>query len=98
MAVLDDTELPLLDEGAALSPQIETEEGKQLVVEALRDAEILDRDLDVVDDRFHQFMLTNRVPSNVLRCRPFTESLFNSFALQALDLLSKPSILVPKLL
>lgn len=50
MHVLDHLELVLVDDSGALASQVEAQQRQQLVVERLCDANILDRDLDVVDD------------------------------------------------
>jgi hypothetical protein len=50
MHVLDHLELVLVDDGAALAPQVEAQQRQQLVIERLCDAKVLDRDLDVIDD------------------------------------------------
>src|SRR5215510_10131852 len=53
MRVLHDVELVFLDHGADSAPSIEAQQGKQLVVERRRNAHVLNRYLDVVDNRFH---------------------------------------------
>jgi len=62
MDVLDDLELVLVDDGAALAPQIEAQQRQQLVVERFRDAKVLDRDLDVVDDGLGHVPLSTDQP------------------------------------
>jgi hypothetical protein len=55
MAVLDNMKVVRIDDGARLAPEAETEEGKQLVVKGDGDSHVLDRYLNVIDDRIHLF-------------------------------------------
>src|SRR5438067_10302706 len=53
MGVLDDVKLMLLDHGAGLISKIESQKGKELIVEWHRRGHVLNGNLDVVDDRLH---------------------------------------------
>lgn len=58
MAVLDDMKFVRIDDRARLPLEAETEKGKQPVVEGNSDSHVLDRDLNVIDYRFHLLLAT----------------------------------------